>query len=154
MTTQPLSPTAQAIKAATDKLISLPSTCPSHTADLLRAQSWAMDREIVAAAIRELTEQTLPEEAEPTPPYGEPSWNRERRHQRQSLRSEFLAVAAELEGGGMIPLRMIWSFWKDGSGGFGFGVWRSRGYGGDNAIWTVALGPMSVYMRVLNKGER
>jgi hypothetical protein len=54
----------------------------------------------------------------------------------------------------MIPLRIVWSFWKDGSGGFGCGIWRSRGYGGDNAIWTVALGPMSVYMRVLNKGER
>lgn len=52
-----------------------------------------------------------------------------------------------------IPFRIIWSLWGNGSGGIGFGVWRSRGYGGDPAIWTIALGPISVYIRHLKEGE-
>lgn len=41
-------------------------------------------------------------------------------------------------------MKITHSFWKNGSGGFGFGVWKMQ-YP-KNIIWTIAFGPMSVYI--------
>jgi hypothetical protein len=50
-------------------------------------------------------------------------------------------------------MKIIYSFWRNGSGGFGFGVWRSCHYRNGNPIWTIALGPLSIYLRKLEKWE-
>ncbi len=36
-----------------------------------------------------------------------------------------------------------YSFWKYGSGGFGFGVWRVNYI--PQIIWTIAIGPLTIY---------
>lgn len=41
-------------------------------------------------------------------------------------------------------MKIIHSFWKNGSGGFGFGVWRVK-YP-TQIIWTVIIGPLNLYI--------
>lgn len=36
-----------------------------------------------------------------------------------------------------------YSFWKSGSYGFGLGIWRTNFI--TSYIWTIALGPLSIY---------
>jgi hypothetical protein len=80
--TQPPSPTAQVVKAAAYH--GVPST-HAHTLE------WR-----IAAAIRALVEQTLPEE----PNWADSDYDHEVWTMMQSIRREQLAVAAELEGVG------------------------------------------------------
>jgi hypothetical protein len=93
--TQPLSPAAQVVFDAAEKAYWCPGV--DYQADLMA---------IGAAAIRALVEQTLPEEPESpcgdTEPWpgtyqamSDAAWE-----QRQRLRAQQLAVAAELEGVG------------------------------------------------------
>lgn len=51
-----------------------------------------------------------------------------------------------------IPLRIICSTWRKSSWGFGFGIWRNTELG--YPLWTFALGPVCIYVRKLEKGER
>jgi len=84
--TQPLSPTAQAVLTAANAAYwSTEVMCPN-------------DADVIAvAAIRALVEQTLPEERPPLMMRGH---ELERLCERQHLRTQQLAVAAELEGVG------------------------------------------------------
>lgn len=41
-------------------------------------------------------------------------------------------------------MRINYSFWKNGSGGFGLGIWRVDYV--TQIIWTIAIGPMTVYL--------
>lgn len=50
-------------------------------------------------------------------------------------------IQSLIENDGM---RINYSFWKNGSGGFGFGVWRVNYK--THIIWTIAIGPMTVYL--------
>ena len=43
-------------------------------------------------------------------------------------------------------LRCTCSLWSKTGAGFGFGIWRVV-YSGDFVVWTVAIGPLSVYLR-------
>lgn len=38
--------------------------------------------------------------------------------------------------------------WKNGSGGFGFGVWRVN-YS-TSIFWTIAIGPLNIYIIISN----
>lgn len=41
-------------------------------------------------------------------------------------------------------MRVNYSFWTNGSGGFGLGIWRVDYV--TQIIWTIAIGPMTVYL--------
>jgi len=43
-------------------------------------------------------------------------------------------------------LRYSWSLWSKTGAGFGLGIWRVA-YSQHEIIWTVAIGPLSVYLR-------
>lgn len=55
------------------------------------------------------------------------------------------------------PLHVVHSFGsfsRHGSFGFGFGIWRTYLGVGQKPIWTIAVGPLSIYVRKLYASER
>lgn len=49
---------------------------------------------------------------------------------------------------------LIWLLSRHGSFGFGFGIWRTYLGVGQKPIWTIAVGPLSIYVRKLYASER
>ena len=86
MTTPPLSPAAQAVLDAVERV------------PVPHGQAFPLIRLEIAAAIRALVEQTLPEEGH-TLPIHIPSAEWLRFDERKKIRGDQLAIAAELYGG-------------------------------------------------------
>ena len=80
--TTPLSPAAQAVKDAAQEL---------YADRMARKMAWPLDLPVVAAALRAAADQVVPEQG--CQIYG----LTERENERQQVREEILAIAAELE---------------------------------------------------------
>ena len=86
---EPLSPAAQAVKDAAQEL---------YADRMARKMAWPLDLPVIAAALRAAADQVVPLTPKPSdtfccPPVDTILWKRV-----TDIRSQFLAIAAELEG--------------------------------------------------------